>query len=83
MNYPFGKAIKVSAEKTDELLKPIVIKSVEKPIDQSVIKIAKREAIMWDTKQINDYALAIEEMGYEIAKKTLLYIQDDLKIINL
>ncbi len=193
LNYPFGKAIKVSAEKTDELLKPIVIKSVEKPIDQSVIKIAKREAIMWDTKQqhaiekgnlihellaeiitvddiafvvknavskgilsateeaeisekiteivqhadlqpfftkeniiynerpilhesfknikpdrvaisgnkayiidyktgeeqakytkqINDYALAIEEMGYEIAKKTLLYIQDDLKIINL
>jgi len=193
LNYDFGDAIKVSAEKTDELLKPIVIKSVEKPIDQSVIKIAKREAIMWDTKQqhaiekgnlihellaeiitvddiafvvknavskgmlpateeveisekiteivqhadlqpffnkenviynerpilhesfknikpdrvaisgnkayiidyktgeeqakytkqINDYALAIEEMGYEIAKKTLLYIQDDLKIINL
>src|SRR5690606_34638508 len=38
LNYPFGEAIKVSAEKTDELLKPIVIKSVEKPIDQSVIK---------------------------------------------
>ena len=34
-------------------------------------------------QQITDYALAIEEMGYEIAKKTLLYIQDDLKIINL
>ena len=192
-DYPFGDAIKVSEEKTDELLKPILIKSVEKPIDQSVIKIAKREAIMWDTKQqhaiekgnlihqllaeiitaedidfvvknavskgllsseqeteitekiteivhhaelqpfftkehiiynertilhksfqnikpdrvalngnkayiidyktgeeqakyikqINDYALAIEEMGFEVAKKTLLYIQDDLKMIHL
>src|SRR5690606_33380876 len=31
-------------------------------------------------KQINDYALAIEEMGFEIVKKIVLYIQDDLKI---
>lgn len=192
-DYPFGKEIKVSEERTNVLERPIEIKAVEKPIDQSVIKIAKREAIMWDTKQqyaiekgnlihellaeiisidevdfvvknavlkgmlplneeleiskkikeivlhdelqpffskeniiynerpilhqsfknikpdrvaisgnkayiidyktgeeqakytkqINDYALAIEEMGYEISKKILLYIQDDLKIIHL
>ena len=34
-------------------------------------------------EQINNYSLAIEEMGYEIVKKVLLYIQDDLKIIHL
>lgn len=34
-------------------------------------------------KQINEYALAIEEMGYQVVKKVLLYIQDHLKIIHL
>ena len=173
--------------------KPIAIQSVEKPLDSAVIKIAKREALMWDTKQqeaiekgnvlhellaeisdlnaiekvvqsamikglltirekqeielqlkeivthpelveffnpdfliyterpilnkkyknikpdrvaidgkkafiidyktgeekkkhqqqINEYALALEEMGFEVIKKVLLYIQDDLKVIYL
>ncbi|WCM43493.1 UvrD-helicase domain-containing protein [Flavobacterium sp. CBA20B-1] len=192
LHYPFGNPAKVSAQKKHQE-KPIIIQSVEKPITSSVIKIAKREAIMWDTKQqqaiekgnlihellseiftaddidfviqravskgmipatatdeiretiekivfhealqpffnkeyiiynertilhqsyknskpdrvaingkkayiidyktgeeqskyaqqVNEYALAIEEMGYEIAKKVVLYIQDDLKIIHL
>lgn len=192
-SYDFGKAIKVSEDNTKHLQKPIVIESVTEPIKSSVIKIAKREALMWDTKQqkaiekgnlihellseiislndikkvvmnaiskgiislneekeitdkihqivthkdldtffnkeytiynerpilnkafqnikpdrvaingnkayiidyktgdeqgkyieqINNYALAIEEMGYQIVKKVLLYIQDDLKIIHL
>lgn len=34
-------------------------------------------------QQITEYALALEEMGYEVVKKVLLYIQDDLKVINL
>ena len=193
LDYPFGKPIKISSYCLEDAKKPIVIKAVDSQIDHSVIKIAKREALMWDTKQkfaiekgnlihellaqvytiddvekvianavakglvstdqeeeisskiieivthndlkeyfnneyiiynerpilhktfknikpdrvvindtkayiidyktgeeqgkyiqqINDYALAIEEMGYEVVKKTLLYIQDDLKIINL
>src|SRR5690606_33408757 len=192
-DYPFGKPVKVSDENQEVLQKPIVIQAVEQSIDLSVIKIAKREALMWDTKQqkaiekgnlihqllseiitaedvdfvvknavskgllsseqeteikekiteivhhaelqpffakehivynertilhksfqnikpdrvalngneayiidyktgeeqakyikqINDYALAIEEMGFEVVKKTLLYIQDDLKMIHL
>lgn len=193
LSYDFGNAVKVSEDNTKHLQKPIVIESVTEPIKSSVIKIAKREALMWDTKQqkaiekgnliheilskistaldvnaavgsavsngiisldekaeiesqifkivnhvelveffnpenviynerpilhknypnikpdriaisgnkayiidyktgeenvkyheqINNYALAIEEMGYQIVKKVLLYIQDDLKIIHL
>lgn len=193
LNYEFGIPDKVSEKPTVSLQMPTIIEAVEKPIDLSVIKIAKREAIMWDTKQqkaiekgnlihellaqiitiedvekvvkravskgmvslshkteiinkineivlhkelsvfftkdniiynerpilhksfknikpdriaingdkayvidyktgeeqekyhrqLHNYALAIEEMGYVIVKKVLLYIQDDLKIIHL
>lgn len=193
LSYDFGNAVKVSAFNDNDLQKPIQIEAVEKAIDASVIKIAKREALMWDTtqqkaiekgnlihellaevitmndvervvnkaiakgmfsldekeeivtkitqivnhtelepffndentifserpilhksfqnikpdrvaikgneafiidyktgeeqakyhQQLNDYALAIEEMGYQVVKKVLLYIQDDLKIIHL
>ncbi|SEH96692.1 ATP-dependent exoDNAse (exonuclease V) beta subunit (contains helicase and exonuclease domains) [Paenimyroides aquimaris] len=192
-DYPFGEPVKVSGENQEVLQKPIVIQAVEQSIDLSVIKIAKREALMWDTKQqkaiekgnlihqllseiitaedinfvvknavskglvsvtqeteikekiteivhhaelqpfftkehiiynertilhksfqnikpdrvalngnkayiidyktgeeqskyikqINDYALAIEEMGFKVVKKIVLYIQDDLKMIHL
>ncbi len=34
-------------------------------------------------KQVNEYAMALEEMGYDVSKKVLLYLQDDLKIIHL
>lgn len=34
-------------------------------------------------KQIEEYAKALEEMGFEVVKKVLLYIQDDLKMIHL
>ena len=193
LSYDFGNAVKVSAFNDNDLQKPIQIEAVEKAIDASVIKIAKREALMWDTtqqkaiekgnlihellaeiitlndvervvnkaivkgmfsldereeivekitqivkhtelepffndentifserpilhksfqnikpdrvaikgseafiidyktgeeqakyhQQLNNYALAIEEMGYQVVKKVLLYIQDDLKIIHL
>lgn len=193
LSYNFGVPEKVSVSNTHHLQKPLEIEAVSSSIDSAVIKIAKREAVMWDTKQqeaiekgnlihellaeiitlndvdrvvdkavwqglfsldekdeiatkikqivlhddlkeffnseniiyaerpilhqsfqnikpdrvalkgkkayiidyktgeeqtkyqhqLNNYALAIEEMGYEIAKKVLLYIQDDLKIIHL
>ena len=193
LSYNFGNAVKVSVAHNDSMAKPLIIHSVEKSIDPSVIKIAKREAIMWDSsqqkaiekgnlihqllaeihtaadiaftiqkavsagvlsandqaeitdkiteivqhpdlqiffdpestiytervilhhsfqnikpdrvalknstafiidyktgeehpkyiKQIEEYGLAIEEMGYNVAKKVLLYIQDHLKVIHL
>lgn len=193
LSYDFGIPTKVSENDYKQLQKPLIIDSVAEPIKANVIKIAKREALMWDTKQqkaiekgnlihellseiitaddidkvvinalskgkislnekeeitakiqqivnhvdlepffnkehiiynerpilnkafqnikpdrvaingkkayiidyktgeeqakyleqINNYSLAIEEMGYEIVKKVLLYIQDDLKIIHL
>ena len=193
LSYDFGIPTKVSENDHKQLQKPLIIDSVAEPIKANVIKIAKREALMWDTKQqkaiekgnlihellseiitaddidkvvinalskgkislnekeeitakiqqivnhvdlepffnkehiiynerpilnkafqnikpdrvaingkkayiidyktgeeqakyleqINNYSLAIEEMGYEIVKKVLLYIQDDLKIIHL
>ncbi|HLW61960.1 MAG TPA: UvrD-helicase domain-containing protein [Flavobacterium sp.] len=192
-DYSFGKPEKASGLNPRIVEKPIVIKTVEKPIDSSVIKIARREALMWNTKQqkaiekgnvlhellsqiivkedvenavfqavikglitvneqqeiteklneivlhkelsdffnsanliyterlilhrnfknikpdrvaingkkayvidyktgneqhkyrqqVNEYAFALEEMGYEVVKKVLLYIQDDLKVIYL
>lgn len=193
LSYDFGKAVKVSETRTDAMEKPLLIQPVKQSIDPSVIKIAKREAVMWDSsqqkaiekgnlihqllsqiytvndinyavqkavsegmlavtdqteiiekiteivqhpdlhpffnpkniiytervilhksfqnikpdrvalnkniayiidyktgeehpkyiKQIEEYALAIEEMGYKVAKKVLLYIQDHLKVIHL
>lgn len=193
LQYEFGNPQKVSSEKKDKVDKPIIIEAVGKAIENDVIKIAKREALMWDTKQeeaiekgnvihellskiqtiadvdssidwaissslitlnekdsikatilkivqhqelavffsensqlfierailhkafsnikpdrvaivgnkaylidyktgeqqdkylkqIANYALALEEMGYEVAKKMLVYIQDDLKILHL
>jgi len=193
LEYEYGSDQRLSVESKDLPEKPIAIQSVEKPLDSAVIKIAKREALMWDTKQqeaiekgnvlhellaeisdlnaiekvvqsamikglltirekqeielqlkeivthpelveffnpdfliyterpilnkkyknikpdrvaidgkkafiidyktgeekkkhqqqINEYALALEEMGFEVIKKVLLYIQDDLKVIYL
>ncbi|WP_267740434.1 UvrD-helicase domain-containing protein [Myroides injenensis] len=34
-------------------------------------------------KQVLDYAISLQEMGYEVIKKVLLYTGDDLKIIHL
>src|SRR5690606_38937798 len=50
-DYDFGSIIRVSKFKNDALKPPKVIEAVEKSIDTSVIKIAKREAIMWDSSQ--------------------------------
>src|SRR5690606_2896678 len=50
-DYDFGSIKRVSKFKNDALKPPKVIEAVEKSIDTSVIKIAKREAIMWDSSQ--------------------------------
>lgn len=50
LSYDFGKPVRVSEKNTEEV-RPLIIEAVEKPISPSVIKIAKREALMWDTKQ--------------------------------
>lgn len=34
-------------------------------------------------KQVLDYAISLQEMGYKVIKKVLLYTGDDLKIIHL
>jgi len=193
LSYDFGIPVKVSRNHSDTQLRADVIEAVEQNIRSSVVKIAKREALMWDTKQqkaiekgnlihellsrinvledvdsvmqsavskgelpfnqkneiagkireimaheeleffftkgyqvynerpilhksfrnikpdrvvvkgndayivdyktgeekqqhrqqVNEYAAAIEEMGWQVVKKLLLYIQDDLKIIHL
>jgi len=51
LHYSFGKPERVSVKNSQPPEKPVAIKSVEKPIDSSVIKIARREALMWNTKQ--------------------------------
>lgn len=51
LHYNFGKPERVSVKNSQPPEKPVAIKSVEKPIDSSVIKIARREALMWNTKQ--------------------------------
>jgi hypothetical protein len=33
--------------------------------------------------QLESYQQAIEEMGFKVSKKALIYIGDDLKIVNL
>lgn len=193
LEYEFGLCHRVSGVQKDLPQKPVAIQSVAQPMNPTVIKIAKREALMWNTKQqdaiekgnvlhallaeiehstsvdrvvqsamnkglltineqqeienklkeivmhqelasffnpdfliyterailnkkyknikpdrvaidgqrayiidyktgeekeahrhqVNEYALALEEMGYKVIKKVLLYIQDDLKVIYL
>ena len=34
-------------------------------------------------RQLEDYELALQEMGYEVAKKTLVYIGETLNVIHL
>lgn len=51
LNYDFGIPVRVSRPHTDVQLRADVIEGVGQNISSSVVKIAKREALMWDTKQ--------------------------------
>lgn len=51
LSYSFGTAKKVSNNKKQAVSEPYVIEAVATPMHTSAIKIAKREAVMWDSTQ--------------------------------
>lgn len=79
-----GKVLneKTIIQKSTGLSKPdrIVIKSNNEVL---LLDYKTGESLLKHKEQVENYALSIEEMGYKVTKKVLVYIGEEIKIIHL